>query len=108
MPSILEQNAISDAQEAEIAELQRRLEDDRASGRRGVHEIALPDKLYRLLMKIIEDLASGKAVSLTSAAQELRPRISWAYRGSFWCVCSMKERFPSTGWGRTGASTLRI
>ncbi len=71
MPSILEPTTISDAQEAEVAELRRRLEGDSAKGRRGLHEIALPDKLYRLLVKIIEDLSDGKAVSLTSAAQEM-------------------------------------
>ena len=70
MPSILDPT-ISDAQGAEVAELRRRLEGDRARGHRGLHEIALPDKLYRLLLKIIEDLADGKAVSLTSAAQEM-------------------------------------
>lgn len=71
MPSILDPTTISEAHEAEVAELQRRLAGDRPTGRRGLHEIALPDKLYRLLLKIVEDLADGKAVSLTSAAQEM-------------------------------------
>ena len=70
MPLIL-QPTISDGQEAEVAELLRSLEGNRARGSRGLHEIALPDKLYRLLLKIIEDLADGKAVSLTAAAQEM-------------------------------------
>ena len=71
MPSILEPTTISDAQEAEVVELRRCLASDRAKGHRGLHKIALPDKLYRLLVKIIEDLADGKAISLTSAAQEM-------------------------------------
>jgi excisionase family DNA binding protein len=70
MPSLLERTTISDAQEAEVAELRRRIEGDR-EGHRGLHEIALPEKLYRLLLKILDDLADGKAVSLTSAAQEV-------------------------------------
>lgn len=71
MPPVLEPNMISGADEAEIAELRRLLEDRRAKGRRGLHEIELPDKLYRLLLRIVDDLADGKAVSLSSAAQEM-------------------------------------
>jgi excisionase family DNA binding protein len=71
MPFILKPATISEAQEGEVAELRRRLEGDRARGHRGLHEIALPDTLYRLLLKIIKALADGKAVSLTSAAQEM-------------------------------------
>jgi excisionase family DNA binding protein len=71
MRSIFESASISETQQAEVAELRRCLEGDHAKDRRGLHEIALPDKLYRLLLRIIEDLADGKAVSLSSAAQEM-------------------------------------
>lgn len=71
MPSVFEPATISEAQEAEVTELRRYLGDHRAKGPRGLHEIALPDRLYRVLLRIVEDLAEGKAVSLTSVAQEM-------------------------------------
>ena len=37
----------------------------------GLHRIELPDRAYQLLVKIVQDLADGKAVSPTPAAQEL-------------------------------------
>jgi len=81
MPPLLESTTISDAQAAEVAELRHCLEGDRARGHRGLHEIALPDKLYRLLLKIVEDLADGKAISLSSAAQEMTTQESANFLG---------------------------
>lgn len=54
-----------------VDELRRHLADHGSKRRRKLHEIALPDKLYRLLVRIVNDLAEGKAVSLTAAAQEM-------------------------------------
>jgi excisionase family DNA binding protein len=71
MPSTIENGVISETQEAAVAELRRCLTDRRGKGHGKFHEIALPDKLYRLLVKIVNDLADGKAVSLTSDAQEM-------------------------------------
>jgi excisionase family DNA binding protein len=69
MRSTLETPPISDAAEADVAELRRLLEGGGAKGHRGPREVALPNKLHRLLLRILEDLADGKAVSLSSAAQ---------------------------------------
>jgi excisionase family DNA binding protein len=41
------------------------------SRRAGIHEIKLPHSLYRLLMKILQDLADGKVISLAAATREL-------------------------------------
>jgi len=71
MPSTIESAQISEAHEAAVAELRRCLTDRRGKGHGKLHEIALPDKLYRLLVRIVDDLADGKAVSLTSDAQEM-------------------------------------
>ena len=56
---------------AEVDELRRYLADRRTNGKQRLHEIALPDRLYRLLVRIVDDLAEGKAVSLWAAAQEM-------------------------------------
>jgi len=71
MPSTIEKARISEAHQAAVAELRRCLSDHRGKDRGKFHEIALPDKLYRLLVRIVNDLADGKAVSLTSDAQEM-------------------------------------
>jgi excisionase family DNA binding protein len=82
MPSILEPAIISEADEAQVAELRRFLANSgRESGRSGIHQIKLPDSLYRLLLKIVQELADGKAVSLTSAAQELSSQEAASFLG---------------------------
>ena len=82
MPSTLEPTIISEPDEAEIAELRRFLSvSSGESSRSGVHQIKLPDSLYRLLLKIVQDLADGKAVSLTSAAQELTTQEAAGFLG---------------------------
>jgi excisionase family DNA binding protein len=58
-------------QEPDIVELRRRLGGPSGQQHRGLHEIALPDRQYRLLMKIVDDLAEGKVVSLTQTSQEM-------------------------------------
>jgi len=72
MPHTVEPQIVPGSEEAQLAELRRLLV--RRSGAnepRGTHQIRLPDSLYRLLTKIVQDLADGKAVSLTPAAQEM-------------------------------------
>jgi excisionase family DNA binding protein len=81
MPSLLNPVAISETQEAEVAELLRCVGDHGAKARGGLHHIALPNRLYRLLMKILNDLADGKAVSLTSAAQEMTTQEAASFLG---------------------------
>jgi excisionase family DNA binding protein len=82
MPSILEPTIISESEEAQIAELQRFLSGSSdKSTKSGIHQIRLPDSLYRFLLKILQDLADGKAVSLTSAARELTTQEAAGFLG---------------------------
>lgn len=68
MPSTLEQTIADEP----ITELRQALSRSRGGvGRPGIHQIKLPEKAYRILVRIVEDLADGKAVSLTPAAQEM-------------------------------------
>ena len=69
-PGSLEANAlVARTREKQIAELREFLrQDTKTNGRR---RIELPDQLYRLLTRIIQDLADGKPVSLTTAKQDL-------------------------------------
>jgi excisionase family DNA binding protein len=71
MPSTIENTVISDAPKAEVEQLRQLLGDRQASAARGPRSIKLPERSYRLLMRIIDDLAEGKAVSITTAAQEM-------------------------------------
>jgi excisionase family DNA binding protein len=73
MSSILEPGVIRDLNSAEIAQLQQLLTERTAAApdSAGLHQVALPDKPYQALLKIVRDLASGRAVSLASAAQEM-------------------------------------
>ena|SRR5258708_5301865 len=73
MPSILEPTVNLEAEEVEVRELRQYLRDSRAALAHpdGLHQIKLPDRLYKILLRIIDDLVDGKAVSLTLAAQEL-------------------------------------
>jgi excisionase family DNA binding protein len=72
MSSTLEQAIISESGEAQIAELRQFLSSCKGDSRRaGIHQIKLPDSLYRLLVKILQDLADGKVVSLAAATREL-------------------------------------
>ncbi len=48
---------------------------------RGLHEIALPDRQYRLLLKIVDDLADGKVVSLAQASQEMTSQQAAGFLG---------------------------
>jgi excisionase family DNA binding protein len=79
MPHTLDPEIIPGAEEAQVAELRRILA--RGSEPRGTHQIRLPDTLYRLLMRIVQDLADGKAVSLTSAAQEMTTQDAAGFLG---------------------------
>src|ERR1022692_1660252 len=82
MPVTVEPTIIPDLEEAQVAELRRLLSRDSGVGeRRGIHQIKLPDRLYRLLLKIVQDLAEGKAVSLTSAAQEMTTQEAASFLG---------------------------
>jgi excisionase family DNA binding protein len=73
MPTVQEPVIIPDPEEAQVNELRSFLCESAAvhADSKGLHRIQLPDPLYRLLSKIIQDLANGKAISLTSAAQEM-------------------------------------
>jgi excisionase family DNA binding protein len=72
MPSTLEQTIVDEPIEAQITELRQALSRSRGGvGRPGIHQIRLPENAYRILVRIVEDLADGKAVSLTPAAQEM-------------------------------------
>jgi excisionase family DNA binding protein len=72
MPSTLEQTIVDEPIEAQITELRQALSRSRGGARRpGIHQIKLPENVYRILVRIVDDLADGKAVSLTSAAQEM-------------------------------------
>jgi excisionase family DNA binding protein len=73
MQSILEPTVISETEEVQVAELRRYVSDSRAAliHPDGLHRIELPDRLYKILLRIIQDLVDGKAVSVTLAAQEL-------------------------------------
>jgi excisionase family DNA binding protein len=73
MSSVLEPSLISDLDEAQITELQHLLTKGPAAlgDATGRHRVALPDKPYQVLLKIIQDLANGRAVFLVSAAQEM-------------------------------------
>jgi excisionase family DNA binding protein len=82
MLSTFEPAKISETDEAQIAELRRFLSNSgRESPKSGIHQIKLPDSLYRLLLKIVQELADGKAVSLTSAAQELSSQEAASFLG---------------------------
>lgn len=62
--------AVVEMRQTQVFELRRQLEERRGKAR-GTHRIALPDSSYRLLLRIVHDLAEGKAISLTPAAQEM-------------------------------------
>ena len=82
MPATLEPLGISEPEEAQIVELRQFLSSDGGElTRSGVHRIKLPDSLYRFLLRIVEDLAEGKAVSLTSASQELTTQEAAGFLG---------------------------
>lgn len=70
MPSTVDKIG-SGSQKAEVEQLRQLLTTPRARGARSLHYITLPDKIYRLLVRIVDDIADGKAVSLTAAAQEM-------------------------------------
>ncbi len=73
MSSILEPAVIPDLDKAELAELQHVLSESgvAVADSAGLHRVALPDKPYKALLKIIRDLATGRAISLATAAQEM-------------------------------------
>ena len=83
MSSILEPAPIPDLNKAEIAQLQKLLTERTAVApdAAGMHRVALPDKPYQALVKIIRDLASGRAVSLASASQEMTTQGSANFLG---------------------------
>ena len=67
--------------QAQIAELRRFLSTNAKPGLSRTRNIRLPDGLYQLLLKIVQDLADGKAVSLTHAAQELTTQEAAGFLG---------------------------
>jgi excisionase family DNA binding protein len=73
MSSVLEPAVIPDLDKAELVALQHLLTESgvTAADSAGLHRVALPDKPYQALLKIIRDLATGRAVSLAAAAQEM-------------------------------------
>jgi excisionase family DNA binding protein len=73
MSSVLDDAVLADLDKAEIAELQRLLTEGGVAtvDAAGLHRVALPDKPYKALLKIVRDLASGRAVSLPAPAQEM-------------------------------------
>lgn len=73
MSSILEPAVIPDLDKAELAELQQVLSETgvAVADSAGLHRVALPDKPYQALLKIIRDLATGHPISLAAAAQEM-------------------------------------
>ena len=83
MSSILEPAPIPDLNKAEIAQLQQLLTERTAVApdATGLHRVALPDKPYQALVKIIRDLAGGRAVSLASAGQEMTTQESANFLG---------------------------
>jgi excisionase family DNA binding protein len=82
MPSTLEPAIFAEPDEARIAELRQVLSRSTGvAGRPGIHRIKLPENLYRLMLRIVQDLADGKAVSLTSAAQEMTTQEAASFLG---------------------------
>lgn len=82
MPSTLEPVVLAEPDEAQIAVLRQCLaRSGGVSGRHGLHQIKLPENLYRLLLKIVQDLADGKAVSCTAAAQEMTTQEAASFLG---------------------------
>lgn len=73
MSSTLEPAVIRGLNSADIRQLRQLLSERSAAAAdaAGLHRVALPDKSYQTLLTIVRDLASGRAVSLTSAAYEM-------------------------------------
>ncbi|MEI9974901.1 MAG: excisionase family DNA-binding protein [Ignavibacteriota bacterium] len=70
----MKKTGFSSARKSEIDQLRQLLGKRRPGGLRGLHSVALPNKAYRSLIKLLDDLAEGKAVSITAAAQEMTTR----------------------------------
>ena len=82
MPSILEPATSSASDKAQIAELSRLLSgNSNEPTQAGLHQIKLPDGLYRLLMRIVQDLAAGKAVSLRPTVEALTTQEAAGFLG---------------------------
>ncbi|MEO7141905.1 MAG: excisionase family DNA-binding protein [Bryobacteraceae bacterium] len=73
MSTLQEPSVIPDFDEVQLAELRQLLTQGRAarSDPAGLHQVALPDKSYSVLLKIVEDLVGGHVVALVSAAPEI-------------------------------------
>jgi excisionase family DNA binding protein len=82
MPSTLEQTIVEEPIEAQITELRQALARSRGeAGRPKIRQVKLPENVYRVLVRIVDDLADGKAVSLTSAAQEMTTQEAASFLG---------------------------
>jgi len=83
MSSLADPAIFSGPDEAQVAELRQFLERgaDRSTAKRKFHEVKLPGNLYRVLVQIVQDLSDGKAVSLTSAVQELTTQEAASFLG---------------------------
>jgi excisionase family DNA binding protein len=70
MPYDLDTLVHSGLEAPQIAELRQVLAGSNADSElSGVRQIKLPDSLYQLLLRIVQDLAEGKAVSLTAGRE---------------------------------------
>jgi excisionase family DNA binding protein len=69
---------IPESQAAQIDELYRVLKLGSATltSPDGLHQVQLPDPLYRLLLRIIDDLAEGRPVMYASANQDLTTQVA--------------------------------
>jgi len=73
MSSILEPTVVPELNKAEVAQLEQLLAQHSAvaADPTGLHRVALPDTPYQALVKIIRDLASGRAVFLTTPSPQV-------------------------------------
>lgn len=65
----------------DLVELRRRLGEPAGKQHRGLHEISLPERQYRLLLKIVDDLADGKVVSVARKSQEMTTQQAATFLG---------------------------
>ena len=83
MSSILESTLFPDLNKAEILQLHQALIERTAAAANaaGLHRVALSERSYQVLVRIIGDLVNGRAVSLESTAQELTTQEAASFLG---------------------------
>jgi excisionase family DNA binding protein len=81
--STVGKGSISEAQEVQINELHKLLKSKPATltSPDGLHQLELPETLYRLLLKIVENLADGNTGSLSPASQAVSTQQAAALLG---------------------------